>query len=123
MQRLARFARYWDLVANSGRFTNTLPLLLRRDAFADFLAFSDWLYARTGQTNKIALPRLFELLHEHLVKRGDDEGGVIDALARDCAVHGAKGCPAVLHPALAALSATERRTTKAPERQTRHLRS
>jgi radical SAM superfamily enzyme YgiQ (UPF0313 family) len=28
MQRLVRFARYWDLVANSGRFGNTLPVLL-----------------------------------------------------------------------------------------------
>ncbi|HSQ04504.1 MAG TPA: DUF4080 domain-containing protein, partial [Burkholderiales bacterium] len=28
MQRLARFARYWDLVGNSGRFTHTLALLL-----------------------------------------------------------------------------------------------
>ena len=24
MQRLVRFARYWDLVANSGRFANTV---------------------------------------------------------------------------------------------------
>lgn len=28
MQRLARFARYWDVVANSWRFTHTLLLLL-----------------------------------------------------------------------------------------------
>jgi hypothetical protein len=29
MQRFVRFARYWDLVANSGRFRQTLSLLLR----------------------------------------------------------------------------------------------
>jgi hypothetical protein len=28
MQRFTRFARYWDLVANSGRFKQTLRLLL-----------------------------------------------------------------------------------------------
>ena len=27
MQRMRRFARYWDIVANSGQFTTTLPLL------------------------------------------------------------------------------------------------
>lgn len=28
LQRVSRFARYWDLIANSGRFRETLPLLL-----------------------------------------------------------------------------------------------
>jgi hypothetical protein len=27
MQRMRRFARYWDIVANSGQFTTTLPML------------------------------------------------------------------------------------------------
>ena len=27
MQRLRRFAKYWDLVGNSGNFVETLPLL------------------------------------------------------------------------------------------------
>lgn len=62
MQRLVRFARYWDLVGNSGRFPHTLPLLLDASPFARFLAFSDWLYASTQKTHQIALPQLFELL-------------------------------------------------------------
>ena len=70
LQRLSRFARYWDMVANSGRFRDTLPALLGRaspaSAFASFLAFSDWLYARTGQTHQLAMERLFELVHEYL---------------------------------------------------------
>jgi len=36
MQRLVRFARYWDLVANSGRFPQALPLLLGDSPFATF---------------------------------------------------------------------------------------
>jgi hypothetical protein len=122
MQRLTRFARYWDLVANSGRFPTTLPLLLGDDAFGNFLTFSDWLHRRTGQTNRIALPRLFELLHAHLRERGIPEDMLLEALARDCAVHGAKGCPAILHPALARLTAAERPKVQAPQRQARHLR-
>ena len=62
VQRISRFARYWDLIANSGRFGHSLPLLLGTTPFERFLMLSDWLFASTGQTHKIALPRLFRLL-------------------------------------------------------------
>jgi len=67
MQRLNRFARYWDIVANSGRYTRTLVVLLGETPFVSFLAFSDWLYARTGQTHAIAHERMVHLIHEWLV--------------------------------------------------------
>jgi radical SAM superfamily enzyme YgiQ (UPF0313 family) len=66
LQSLGRFARYWDLIANSGRFPHTLPLLLGEQPFARFLAFSDWLYQHSGQTHEIALDRLFEWLYQGL---------------------------------------------------------
>lgn len=59
MQRLRRFARYWDLVANSGNFPEAMPALAN---FQEFLKFSDWLYAQTRQTHAIARARLAELL-------------------------------------------------------------
>jgi len=62
MQRLVRFARYWDMVGNSGRFPKALELLLNESPFARFLTFSDWLYATTQKTHQIALHRLFDLL-------------------------------------------------------------
>lgn len=71
LQRLTRFARYWDLIANSGRFPNTLALLLRGDPFARFMAFSDWLYQASRQTHKIALDRLFAYVYEWLKQRAD----------------------------------------------------
>ena len=66
MQRLVRFARYWDLVANSGRFVHTLKLILKEDPFGQFMALSDWLYARTDATHRIALERLAGLVAEWL---------------------------------------------------------
>ncbi len=66
MQRLSRFARYWELVANSGRFTRTVPALLGDSPFKRFLTFSDWLFQKTGKTHEIALERLFDLLFECL---------------------------------------------------------
>lgn len=71
MQRVTRFARYWDLVANSGRFGRTLTLLLGNAPFARFLAFSDWLYARTRQTHALAHERLTHLVYEYLCSLAD----------------------------------------------------
>jgi radical SAM superfamily enzyme YgiQ (UPF0313 family) len=85
MQRLRRFARYWDLVANSGNFVETTPLLWRDGSpFQEFMRFSDWLYAETRQTHSIALARLRELVARYLVEeaaRPQDE--VRGALERD----------------------------------------
>ena len=69
MQRLRRFARYWDLVANSGHFTATLQLLWLDDGlpFAGFLAFSDWLHARLRRTHQIALHVMAQALFDFLV--------------------------------------------------------
>jgi len=67
MQRLRRFARYWDLIANSGRFVETTPKIWGdASPFWSFLRFSDWLYTRTRQTHNIALSRLTGLLEQYL---------------------------------------------------------
>jgi radical SAM superfamily enzyme YgiQ (UPF0313 family) len=61
LQRITRFARYWDLIGNSGRFSATMPLILADQPFQRFLQLSDALFAITGSTWQIALKRLFEL--------------------------------------------------------------
>jgi hypothetical protein len=66
MQRLGRFARYWDLVGNSGRFAARLPTLLGDTPFARFLAFSDWLYALIDATQRVAPDRLASLIDDWL---------------------------------------------------------
>jgi hypothetical protein len=62
VQRVNRFARYWDMIANSGRFKNTLPLILRDDPFNNFLQLSDSLYQTIGSTWNVSLRRLFTSL-------------------------------------------------------------
>jgi radical SAM superfamily enzyme YgiQ (UPF0313 family) len=67
MCRLRRFARYWDLLANSGRFFHSLPVLLNSGSpFAGFMSLTDWLWEVTRQTHGIALHRLFELLMRYV---------------------------------------------------------
>jgi hypothetical protein len=97
LQRMKRFARYWDLVANSGRFVHSAALLLGGGSpFAAFLAFSDWLYARTGATHAIALARLAALLFEHLREAHGDRAG--EQMALDWRRGGRHDWPEFLRP-------------------------
>jgi len=85
MLRLVRFARYWDLVANSGRFANTLAHLLGDAPFDHFMAFSDWIYSKTDATHRIALERLAGLVAQWLQVRGMERQGALDLVASDYA--------------------------------------
>ena len=123
MQRLSRFARYWDLVANSGRFKQTLTCLLGATPFAHFLAFSDWLYQRTGQTHALAHDRLVNLLHEHLSERGDFSPSFALALIADYRGAGGRTRLAFEAHDAAMPPPRPRSAGSTPARQSRHLRS
>ena len=62
MQRINRFARFWDMIGNSGRFTRSLPHILSDEPFDDFMAITEWIFNKTGQTHQINLKRLYELV-------------------------------------------------------------
>jgi hypothetical protein len=110
MQRLVRFARYWDLVANSGRFARTLPLILGDTPFANFMMLSDWLYSKTDATHRIALDRLAGLVSEWLCSRGFDADMVRRTMGGDYAGKAPKETQ---------VQAATRNV--APQRQARHL--
>lgn len=63
MQELSRFARFWDLIGNSGRFTKSLKYLIHRSPFANFYKLSEGIYKHCGQTHKIGFERLVELIY------------------------------------------------------------
>lgn len=86
MQRLVRFARFWDLIANSGRFTNSLKVIVGDQPFENFMALSDWIFEQSGVTHKIALDRLANLVTRWLVEvRGMDKSNVLVMLGKDYA--------------------------------------
>ena len=130
MQRIQRFARYWEMVANSGRFSAALRLLLRDDAeaagsaFGHFLAFSDWLWRTTAKTHEFALEKLVDVLFDHLTTvRGLNDDAVRAALMADYRASRARGRPQCLADLLSAersalpAGAIKRRS----ERQERHV--
>ncbi|MDB5297339.1 MAG: rimO 2 [Phycisphaerales bacterium] len=132
VQRMRRFARFWDLVANSGNFARTTPLLWGGGAgpvvspFAAFLRFSDWLFGRVGRNHAIALPALAERLFEHLTAElGHAPAAVAPALWHDVRQGGRRDGPDFLRPHVPPdLLAHQRRTFPAapagPARQARH---
>ena len=85
MQRLRRLSRYWDLVANSGNFIESTPLIWGADSpFWSFLRWTDWLFATTQRTNGIALTQLSELLFRYLTEvAGHSPATVARPLWRD----------------------------------------
>lgn len=97
MQRLVRFARYWDMIANTGRFALALQVALDSDPFGRFLKLADWLYATTGKTHQINLDRLFDLVFRFMTEKlGIVAAEARAALAQDYANSGARGNPAFL---------------------------
>ncbi|MCK4704433.1 MAG: DUF4080 domain-containing protein [Gammaproteobacteria bacterium] len=92
MQAVNRFARYWDMIGNSGRFKNTLPLILGQSAFDNFFQLSDSLYQREGSTWKISQKRLFVLLYSLLTTEMDiPSQKIFDSLRMDYENSGEKG--------------------------------
>ena len=125
MQRLRRFARYWDLVGNSGNFIAVTPLIwLNGSPFNNFLRFSDWLFAKIQRTDSIALARLMELLFEFLTREfALDARLVAETFWRDCQRIGRRDTPNFLKEFLPKedWQVIRRRDRSLPKRQSKHL--
>lgn len=124
IQDLKRFARFWEIVANRGNWTETLPLLLEGEsAFASFRSFGAWLFERTGAPTNIALVKLARWLWQWLVEeRGFDADVVGAAMMRDYVRCGRSDFPECLQPYAADASAESRQRTRhvGASRQARH---
>ncbi len=109
--RIKRFARYWDMLANSGRFEHSIPKILGEHPFDNFMQLSDWLFDTTAQTHKMALPRLFKLLYEF-------NPDLIDALQQDFIKTGIKS---TFQSVTQSETDRQKSTPSASTRQQRHV--
>lgn len=139
--RFTRLVRYWDLLANSGRFAQTLVLLLQTppadvmgalggteaeqaaaqtSPFWRFWLLSDWLWQRLGSTHKLTPELLVDTLFAYLSQSLPPES-VRQALLADYLSSGARANPQALQgllPRQAPAAAKAARTLAA--RQERH---
>jgi len=104
VQNLRRFAKTWDLIANSGNFVETTPLFWASrevSPFAAFWRFSAWMHERAGRTHGIALPRLLELVFQYLTTEcKQSPEGIAPVLYRDYLRGGRSDVPVFLAPVL-----------------------
>jgi radical SAM superfamily enzyme YgiQ (UPF0313 family) len=145
MQRLRRFAKYWDIVGNSGNFLESTPLIWKVEQasnpseinqkagrmpvppspFQLFFRFSDWLYARVKRTDSIALLRLMELLFEFLTDELQlDPKFVAETLWQDYKRGGRHDKPGFMKDFLSSeepLLPPSKTKIHFPKRQARHL--
>lgn len=99
INQIKRIAKYWDLLANSGRFNTVLPLLLSTLPFENMHEFSVWLYQQTNQTHSIALDRLFNLVFDYLVTIKQHPIEIIqNKMSEDFKRIGIQGWPKILGP-------------------------
>jgi radical SAM superfamily enzyme YgiQ (UPF0313 family) len=118
MQVVNRFARFWDMIGNSGRFANTLPMILKDQPFQRFLQLSEQLYQLAGSSWKITLKRQFELIFTILTEQmNEDVTAVKQGLAIDYERSKLKGRPAY---ELTNLVPKQKRTGTANKRQQLH---
>ncbi len=148
MLRFTRLSRYWELIANSGRFQRTLAILLGEDptcpvrpagsvgqsadtfgaatesasAFYAFLDCADWLWARTGATSQLTPEMLVDHLFDYLCSaRGADAAVVLQALQSDYLESGARARPQVLRHTLPKRADPAQKATPGwPSRQAKH---
>ena len=125
MQRMRRFARYWDLVGNSGNFRSSLPLIFSSSStpFAAFLKFSDWLYETEQKLHGISLLRLSELVFDYLRTSGCDSALAAEAIWHDYVAGGRKDKPKFLASydlASPVLVGPKEGSKSIPPRQARH---
>ncbi len=141
LQKMRRFARYWDLLGNSGNFKETTPLLWResgagpspgsipaeeevRSPFWSFMGWSEWLYGQVGRTDSIALGRLAELLFRYLTEHlRRSPTSAAETLCRDYQRGGRRDTPEFLRPFVKAELRDSGRTRRTGllKRQARHL--
>ncbi|MBS1141228.1 MAG: Radical [Proteobacteria bacterium] len=124
VRRFIRLARYWDLLANSGRFPQSLAILLDGPSpFAALLAFSDWLWQSTGQTNRLTPEMLVDRLFDYLTGViGGEKESIRQSLLADYQSSGARANPACLQGLLRdRAKPMPRAARRLAQRQDRHV--
>lgn len=127
IQNMLVYAKFWDLIANSGRFTATMKLIrgLSGSFFWNFWELSQKLYQKFPQLQEIHLLPLTESLFS-LLKERFDEKELLQSLASDYSAGGKRTLPNWLklidhETAHAVATIPAHSTHAAPKRQQAHL--
>ncbi|TDR32586.1 B12-binding domain-containing radical SAM protein [Hydromonas duriensis] len=114
------FAKYWDNIANSGRFNQTLPLILGDAPYARFNELSQYLHAQWQRSHSIALERLYTEVANWLIGQSEPHAhdDIRAAVTADYVSSGSQGKLPWMARGLTI--ETKQRTDAALARQARH---
>jgi len=123
IQRMKRFARFWNLYYNSGNFKGSVvELWPKGDVFEQFFAFSLWVYQQTQSTWKISLERLAYLLFRYRTCVQQAEPQVVATLLlEDIMKLEGRKVPGFLKPFAQGVDVHRRVVKGLNKRQQRHL--
>ena len=97
INHMKRVAKYWDLIANSGRFKSSLPIILGAKPFESMWELSKWLFPKTNQTHGIALDKLLAMVFEYLMlTQAHHKDNIIKVISEDFMRTGLQGWPKYL---------------------------
>lgn len=122
MQKMKRFARFWDMVYNSGNFKKSAALLWKEGKVYDgFYAFSEWLYTQTESTWQISLDRLAQLIFRYLCEvMGHQEEEIKTILIEDIMTVRGRKMPSFLRENYVPNAEQKESTVKLNKRQLKH---
>lgn len=117
VQKMKRFARYWDIYYNSGNFKKSVKLLWKDSSvFHEFFAFSEWIYMQSASTWKIALERQAQFIFEYLTKKFTAEE-VAEALIDDIMKIKGRNVPKYLQPYMQEMKVEQKELSGSNKRQ------
>lgn len=130
LQKMNRFAKYWDLYANSGNFKNFTRYVKALSStrengsfFWDFYNFSEFLSARFEQSYGISLLRLTEAAQVYLIEKlGAPPEEARKILIQDYSIDGKRDVPKFLRDENTEMDPSNSGPKSSlPKRQQRHL--
>ena len=87
------FAKYWDHIANSGRFAQTLPLIVQHQPYERFAQLTQYLKNQWQRSHSIPLEKLYIAVAEWLISTSaeDEYEAIRNAVTNDYIASGAQG--------------------------------
>jgi radical SAM superfamily enzyme YgiQ (UPF0313 family) len=87
LQKMNRFAKFWDLYANSGEFKNFVTWIKENDSnksfFYKFFDFSEYLSASFSDTHSLSLITLAERAWSYMITQGASEEAATELIEKD----------------------------------------
>lgn len=85
LQLMNRFAKFWDLYANSGDFSQFMQWMRSFDGsfFWNYMQFVNYLSEKYSETHSISLMNLAEKAYDYIIMRTDDSELAFDIIRAD----------------------------------------